>query len=58
MPNWIEGTLRMRGKIDDIVRFVNNGFHKYKTEFESMQSVICDSEIERSINVYDDCCEI
>lgn len=25
MPNWIEGTLKLRGKAEDLIRFVDNG---------------------------------
>lgn len=26
MPNWIEGTMKLRGKAEDLIRFVDNGF--------------------------------
>ena len=25
MPNWIEGTMKLRGKAEDLIRFVDNG---------------------------------
>lgn len=29
MPNWIEGTMKLRGKRDDIRRFIHEGIHGY-----------------------------
>lgn len=29
MPNWIEGTMKLRGKMVDIKRFINEGIHGY-----------------------------
>lgn len=29
MPNWIEGTMKLRGKRDDISRFIHEGIHGY-----------------------------
>lgn len=26
MPNWIEGTMKVRGKAEDLIRFFENGF--------------------------------
>lgn len=30
MPNWIEGTLKLRGNIDDILRFFREGLNVYE----------------------------
>lgn len=29
MPNWIEETMKLRGKRDDIRRFIHEGIHGY-----------------------------
>lgn len=32
MPNWIEGTMRIRGNRNNIKRFLTEGIHSYRLQ--------------------------
>lgn len=57
MPNWIEGTMKVRGTKDNIVKFFTEGTNKYKFNYET-----CEMDLQPkdyiSIREYDDGTEI
>lgn len=42
MPNWIEGTMKLRGKQEDIKRFFYEGINLYKRNWENNEDVVID----------------
>lgn len=42
MPNWCEGTLRVRGASKNIARFIKEGLGVYKLDFETFETVPVD----------------
>lgn len=49
MPNWVEGSLKLRGKYDDIMRFFEDGINVYqhKWDFEKNESI--ESILDKSV---------
>ena len=42
MPNWCEGTLRVRGNSKNLAKFINEGLGAYKHDFEKCETVAID----------------
>ena len=55
MPNWCEGSLKLRGKSENILRFINEGLNVYK---DSSDTPIDKKDWLRIVEVGDKCLEI
>ena len=47
MPNWIEGTLKLRGKPENIIKFVETGINKYRFDFDKAESILLPHDFTR-----------
>lgn len=44
MPNWCEGSLRIRGKYEDVIRFFKEGINAYTRDHKTGDMVKVDRE--------------
>ena len=45
MPNWCEGTVGIRGKRDDVLKFLKEGFERYRYDGETHKNALVSSDI-------------
>ena len=54
MPNWCQGTVGIRGKRDDVLKFLKEGFERYKYDGETNKNVLVSSNIFKMDEAYND----
>lgn len=54
MPNWCEGTVGIRGKRDDVLKFLKEGFERYRYDRETHKNILVSSDIFKRDEAYND----
>ena len=53
MPNWCEGTIKIRGKTENIVKWLKEGLNKYEFDYETNELKPIDKDIWQYIHEED-----
>lgn len=49
MPNWVEGSLKLRGKYDDIMRFFEDGINVYQHKWDFEKDETIETVLDKSV---------